>query len=444
MHTKTKKKPAARKHLVAVLMAALFLVLAEFVLTAGLEPLTEQMKDTYYLSQMAKKGQYPNMVILGDSTMGGGMDPAVLDDEIGDVSLAVNAATGRQPLAGSYYYLEDLLERYPDIHRVIIGLTYDQLIHDDTNLMSELLVFDHIKDPEIKLQYGRTFLDINQLPYLAKSYRYRNELDSFTDNIRDKIDFYQNPGETRSIGYMPAETRQDPDKGEIGMGDVRFEEKDIDQTSLHYLKAIFSLCKEKNVQVCLVTTLIGDAEFYSSDDVKRSHEYLANLAESCGVPFYDLNLWIEREERDVGHRMADTVHVTKDLAEEQTAVIGKILNGEDPDDFFYPDVETARADIHGVLLNTVNTTPNEDGSRTVHAGCILTDNMTPQYQIAVQPDGDEEVDLTNGYTSSSETVLPAQYVGSPLSLIVRVKAEGQDGTEYQRTLTVHIDAGTWG
>ena len=100
----------------AIVHIGIFILLAfcvESVLTYCLEPVTMQMEIERQLNYKAEQGIEPDLVILGDSTVGSGVDPESLQNEIKGVQCALNAASGNQPLQASYYYLLYLKKKIP-------------------------------------------------------------------------------------------------------------------------------------------------------------------------------------------------------------------------------------------------------------------------------------------------------------------------------------------
>lgn len=215
-------------HIVGVIV---MMVLVESLLTFFLEPYTMQKEVERQLVYQAQEGRVPDIVALGDSTVGCGIKPEALEEEIDGVHFVLNAASANQPLEGSLYYLKYLKKEYPGLQRVIVGLTYDQLIDSQTNMQKKLLVLDRIHDPVLWCSYAKTFMSLEDLPLLLKSYRYRDRISNISENVSEKLQKQQEFEPQKNIGYTPNTTRLDPEKGEVGIGDLDWDENLVDEKS---------------------------------------------------------------------------------------------------------------------------------------------------------------------------------------------------------------------
>lgn len=433
-HSKVKKA-------VHIILFMILLLAAEAVLTFVLEPYTMQEEVDRQLSYKEVQGIEPDMVALGDSTVGCGMEPHTLAKTTEGVHFVLNAASANQPVEGSYYYLRYLKKKYPGIRYAVMGLTYDQLIDSQTNMQKKLLVLDRIHDPEIWLSYAQRILSIEDLPLLLKSYRYRARRRDILATVSDKIGKYSAFMPTDDIGYTPNETRLDPEKGEVGIGDLHWDESAVDQNSKEALQDIIDFCHEEGISLTLVTMPVGDALFYSNDGIDPAHQYIEEIAAENGITYLDFNLWNQREEENVDGQMSDNVHIMHALSTELSEVTGKIMNGESPDRFLYSSVAEAREQIHGILHVELTTTPNEDGSRLMSATWICTDNLKPDFRFLIT-DESGKILLDSGKQSDSTAILPAELVGQ--KMICSVTAYASDGNrEFQKTYSISVDGNTW-
>lgn len=398
-----------------------------------------QMQIERQIAYKKKQGITPDTIILGDSTVGSGIDPAILQEKVEDIQCAVNAASGNQPLQGSYYYLRYLKKAFPSVQRVILGLAYDQLIDSQTNMKKKLIVLDRIRDPFLKLAYASTFVGIEDLPLLLKSYRYRDE--NVVQNLNDKWNGFIHFEPTDSIGYSPYTTRLDPEKGEVGMGSLDWDETLVDAESRNALENIISFCSNNDIQLYIVTMPVGDALLWTNEGCEESHNYIATIAEKGSVPYLDMNLWKKREAANSDKRMADNVHVMEDLASELTASLAGIIDSGASSEELFENVAEARDQIHGILWLTFATEANEDGSRSVKAESICTDGMIPTYQFSVY-DSNGNILQEFSQTKEGQFVLSEEYVGQKLELKLAAQASF-DSKEYSRTYSITVDQNTW-
>ena len=428
-----------KQYIRKIALFVILFVLTETVLTMFLEPYTMQMQVERQISYKIKQGITPDTIILGDSTVGSGIDPAVLQVNVDTVKCAVNAASGNQPLQGSYYYLRYLKMKYPSVQRVILGLAYDQLIDSQTNMKKKLIVLDRIKDPFLWFSYARTFIGIEDLPFLLKSYRYRDE--NVIQNIKEKWNGFIHFEPTDSIGYSPYTSRLDPQKGEVGMGALDWDEALVDAESQKALENIVFFCDKNDIQLYIVTMPVGDALFWTNEGCEGAHDYISEIAEGYNVLYLDMNLWRKREKANSDERMADNVHVMANLASELTESLARIIRDESSTEELFESVSEAREQIHGILWLTFATTPNEDGSRIVKADSICTDGMKPRYQFCIY-DSNGNILLESLQTESGEFVLPSEYVGQKLELSL-VAYASIGSRDYSRTYSITVDQNTW-
>lgn len=430
-----------KKTIVHISIFIVLALLTERLLTFGLEPFTMQMQIERQLAYKEKNGIEPELVILGDSTVGSGIDPAVLQKEIKGVDCALNAATGNQPLEGSYYYLRYLKKKYPKIQKVVLGIAYDQLIDSQTNMKKKLIVLDRIHDPALWLSYAKTFMTVEDIPLLFKSYRYRDELPKVLSNISEKIEKEQNFTPSESIGYSPYEVRLDPDRGEVGMGELSWDEKQIDSNALEALKNILQFCADSKMEVYLVTMPVGDALFYSNAGIEGAHAYIERIAQTYRTEYLDLNLWKQRMTENVDGRMADNVHVIHDLSTELSGTIGRIIDGDAISEHLYGSVDLAKQQMHGILHLELSTTPDGQDNRMMSAKWICTDGMTPLLEFKIL-DENGNILVDYGKQRTANALLPKDYIGRSMYLTVTAYAEYEQQS-YERTFQIAVDQHTW-
>lgn len=428
----------------AIVHIGIFILLAfcvESVLTYCLEPVTMQMEIERQLNYKAEQGIEPDLVILGDSTVGSGVDPESLQNEIKGVQCALNAASGNQPLQASYYYLRYLKKKYPKIQRVVLGVAYDQLIDSQTNMKKKLIVLDRIHDPELWFAYARTFMTLEDIPLLLKSYRYRDELRNIPENLKEKFRKQKMLIPTDSIGYSPYEDRLDPDHGEVGIGELNWDENSVDPEDLTALENIIEFCEDSGIEIYLVTMPVSDALFYSNNGIAGAHAYLAKISKNYQIKYLDMNLWKKRMEENVGNRMADNVHVMHDLSTELSDVIGQIVNGDNISEHLYASIDEARKQMHGILSLKLSTVPDGKGNRIMSADWICTDDMNPKLCFRIK-DKNGGVLTDYGKSSKNSALLPKKYIGKEMTLEVTAYAE-HGNLLFERTFQIAVNQHTW-
>ena len=108
-----------------ILLCVIFL-LFEVVIGFALEPVTFQH---YLEKELAKKKEeniQPDLAFFGNSRISTAFIPSVFSENIDEVELAFNGGTGSQGIAGTYYYLKDILKQY-DLKYVVVGIDYQTI-----------------------------------------------------------------------------------------------------------------------------------------------------------------------------------------------------------------------------------------------------------------------------------------------------------------------------
>ena len=116
-------------------------------------------------------------------------------------------------------------------------------------------------------------------------------------------------------------------------GGIKWDESKVDKNQCKYINRIVNLCRRKGINI-IFTTVPLDPDSIAQDTAsyQAAHDYIVNLADDCGVSYYDFNLLsyaaFDRTTQDFydreGHMYGETAQrFTKVYAE----VIKKSLDG---------------------------------------------------------------------------------------------------------------------
>lgn len=424
---------------------ALFLALlmaAETVLTFLLEPLTYQMTLGRELRKADRSGKEVGIILIGDSTIRAGLDPDVFDRQLETNVFTLDAGTSSQSIKGSYYYLKDLLRRYSP-EKVVLGISYEELLQQKPLLKKELIVYDRLKSPWIRADYALHTLTPEELPFLLKSYRYRDNFSQIPENISAKWKLLTGRSvQEMHMGFVPLEKAWDLQRDQIGFWDYHWTERSVSDETMTYLDRIVRLCGKKNVKLYFVTMPMASSSFYQNDSVTNAHDFIQAYADKVSVPYFDMNLWKGAEARRLNERMNDYEHPSGELAEELSNVVSRIVQGENPDKFLYQMTAQAKAAMHGILSLQMHTEPAQNGSRNIIVSCVCEEGMEVRYTFTAETNIKKNVILQKDGVSSS-CILPPELVNVCSRLYVEAAAGRNGKTIDRKGFSMEVDPSVW-
>ena len=117
-------------------------------------------------------------------------------------------------------------------------------------------------------------------------------------------------------------------------------EETVYEPNVEYLNKIIALCKEKNVQLILVTTPLSKVTVCRYDNLDTFKEWYENVANENGLQYYDFNLIRDKEEKlPDSSAFSDKFHLGNKGAGTFTKMFTDVLNkeaaGEDTSALFY-------------------------------------------------------------------------------------------------------------
>ena len=314
------------------------------------------------LKELKKEGKQPDVVLVGDSRIYRSFVPEIFDRKFdGGGHCTINTGSGSQSIQGSYYYLKDLLEKYP-VEYAIIGLTYTAFLKEDSpSAQAEMVVFDRLETVGGKADYIREAVPMEEIPYLFKCYRYRGNFSEIPENLkmklsqetRDGIDnrpgeHYENRGYVWSEGIF--------EDGGIGLPSpkpTQWSEQEVEKEAFAWLDKIRMLCDKKGVKLIFVTGPTSLSTIYSVKEYEKSYETFRDYARRWSLPYFELNLLKKRRTLLPDSMMRDSDHVSGEGAKQISTLFCRILNdyleGKDIKPYFYASVDEMKQDINEVV-----------------------------------------------------------------------------------------------
>ena len=423
----------SKRILSAVLFAAM-LAASELGLSYALEPVSyaKWFKDD--LKAIEKDGQNADLVIVGGSRTFRSFVPSVLEEELG-FDCVINGGSALQSLSGSYYQLKELTERFRPKYAVLAvtwnGLTYG------IGTQSNLIVLDRLSGLN-KLEFIKNgFTDDDRLFALLKSYRFRKNLtiEDLEEIHADKKTLAENGGEPFvKEGDIYSDTGFVYSYESIPQGNVPvthhgiYDWTEIHQDRVEYLEKIVALCKEKDIQLMLVSAPSTMMQIYNIDSYQPAVDYYEEFAAKNGLIYHNLNFLKDREELLPDTMFMDYNHLNGEGAEVLSKVYAEILAkdlaGEDTSPYFYRDLYELQQDVDRVAAVSAEITPLEaEGKYSVHFSSLHSPEITPYYALYVK---NSDGSLTKISDWSQEENIPAVSLALGTSIIVRAGTRGDD------------------
>ncbi len=391
------------------------------------------------LKELEKEGKQPDVVLVGDSRIYRSFVPEILDRELdGGGHCSINTGSGSQRMQGSYYYLKDLLEKYP-VEYAIVGLTYTAFLEKDSpSAQAEMVVFDRLETMGVKADYIREAVPLEELPYLFKCYRYRGNFSEIPENLKMKLSWETRNGiDTRpgehyeNRGYVCSESGFRD--GETGMPvpvPAQWSEGAIDEEAFQWLDRIRELCDEKGVNLILVTGPTTLSTIYFVKEYEKSYETFRDYARRWSLPYFELNLLKKRRTLLPDSMMRDSDHVSGEGAKQISTLFCRILNdyleGKDIKPYFYASVDEMKQDINEVVacdFHTEEIAGSED--RLWIAESLQQEGRAVEYEFLIS-EGETQNDweVLSPYGEKAECVIPQEKLKGPVWLRVNARMKG--------------------
>lgn len=418
-------------------LAALFEAVSSFFL----EPVTSVHFMNIGEKELKEEGKEVNTILIGNSTIEEDLDPDRFDDAFGKGTVSLNAATASQEYPYGYLLLQDLFRRYP-IKTVVIGVDWVQLGEANGNLFAELVTLDHIKSFDLWIRAAaRLTKSVEDIPYLLKSYRYRDKIKNIPSVVSEKLseDYREGISDVYSRrGYVAVDGNGAEHIEEYV---YQFDSDRMNQDALCGLQQMIDLCREKGAEVYLVNMVTNSASIAASPDLQKAHDWLAEFAEKNGVAYIDFNLLRDRTELVPEEDFALSDHVDRDRAGAYTQRVGEILakvrDGESISEDFYGSYEEVVEDLSGILILTLERTDNGDGTVTLTSEAAVHPDEEVFYSFYKLEDGKET--LLQDYSARNTCSISADEVHEGDIFGVKIR----DAERRTRTRERKVIPGGW-
>ena len=429
----------------ALLLVLLFLF--EQALGFALEPVTFQHYLELELKRKAMEKEQPDMVFIGNSRVSTTFEPSVFAENMDEVSWAFNAGTGSQGIAGTYYYLRDILNQY-DLKYVVVGLDYQTVLKEDRVLKRDLVVLERLKSPVIKAEFMLDVFEPSEYIYFLKSYQYRNQVWNIPANLKKKMSKEYRQGIYTDEGMVYEDLGFTREKAVFGNGagiliSNPFLEENVDADKLEYLNKIVELCREKDVQLFLVSTPLTISTVYGTPGYEECYRFFKEYAGEKGIPYDNLNLIKNREHLLPDTKMSSMEHAGADgadiISRYYCDILKRRMQGEEVDSCFYASVQEMKEDMADIAACALHTERMDgEGNRRIIGESLHKNRVEPEYRFEIVKEG--KVKVLQEYSRQEECFLPEGDISFPMMLRVRCRSRNDKS---EKIFEINIDESTW-
>ena len=295
--------------------------------------------ENYYYQDSRERAELSGTLdffVCGASHAMRGFRPDILDQEL-DVN-SYNLSCSRQTMQGRYELLNLELNRNP-AKTVVLELSYDSMTRnrDEEGPEGDMYMLGKLGGFMPRIKYF--FSAIRPKEYGRMYYNY---IDNGVNCIKKIIHGTWTDKNTKlEKGY--AAYKRDDDELNQDLKKIyhtRSFEETVYEPNVEYLNKIIALCKEKNVQLILVTTPLSKVTVCRYDNLDTFREWYENIANENGLQYYDFNLIMDKEEKlPDSSAYSDKFHLGNKGAGTFTKMFTDVLNkeaaGEDTSALFY-------------------------------------------------------------------------------------------------------------
>ena len=401
------------KRIVSILVLIAMLTVSYFVLSFALVRTSYGESFIRDLDAIESSGKDIDLLFIGGSRVYRSFVPQIFKDSMG-YDVVLNAGSSSQPLVSTYYQLVELAERF-EPKNVVIGVSYGTMV-DPADLQGRLIVLDRLSGVN-RLNYIKAGFSSDEYMNFIPLYRYRSRYTDLTLNIKNKLksltntDFVEVKDQEyyADMGFVYSE--KSFEQGNIPM--IHYSDA-ADQQVLDenekYLDMCISYCKDKGINVYMVTGMSSMMKLYNTDNYQHAVDYFINFASERDVVYHNLCYLKDRELTFTDSEMFDFNHLNgwggEAVSRIYAEILSKTMAGEDTSEYFYADEAELKSDVQRVVA--VNAETAREGTQlSLTLSSLHNESITPLYRIEYSKN-DEEYSLLCDWTEEQklELILP--------------------------------------
>ena len=350
-----------------------------------------------------------------------------------------NLSTPLQTMMASYYLLQDALSAN-DIKHVVLNLDITRFQINDSKTIDMIQSIEFMRLSLNKLSFLANGFSVDDYPAaLLRCYRRRfafkgllglevnsSEAASIPKSYVDEIIPYLG----RGYSYLDKQQKQD----EIVLLFARaFDTEKIRPENTQYLQKIIDLCKERQIDLILMSSPRLAANIFATGNYSDFHTYIQALADQNHLPYWDF-VYIKPEYLTVSDTMfIDDRHANYRLSLPLSKLVGQMLrehieNTFVQEKYFYQDFDGFRKLNHRITALTLGALSAE---KTVKAKAIMDEGIQVEYRFLLSKEEQ------TGYTviqdwSASDTVDLSAVTDSQCWLMAETRQAGTQGDAVHR------------
>lgn len=445
-----------------VLFALAVFVILDVLITFARAPYGSKSQVAWSEYAREQKGDIDTLIV-GSSTVMAGLDPAVLDEELG--TYAYNLATPDQWLEESLVGIRTAYEDH-GIKRVILGLTHAQVLREGTPNPSSAYMFrrGQVVSPRQNAE-GICYLlfdagamgereSVTMLfPWVSN--HVDNNVSATRKNLRMKLDgttlleaaevsekgwTYKGKGfgtyngtldyNTGSASYFAQDKRGDLGKTEENSGTINTQRAAV-------LRQICAYCDEHDIELIAVAAPMPAYNVIEyGDNYFAVGSRLKELMEAGGARYWDFNLARGELLQMDEELFRDTEHMNGQGAEAFTRALCRVIReadeGHDVDDLFYGQDEYLGS-IDTISCVFCDASCEADGIHLT-ARAMTGSDVDVEYQFCEEIDGEWQA-VRDWSTDARCVVVPDGGAHGMANLRVNARAVGSNA-EFDRYRTL--------
>jgi len=237
-------------------------------------------------------------IILGTSHGSYGIDADIVSQESGIKTM--NLCIGGEYLQDSYYLLKEaFLTNNPET--VVIDVDFQYLINVPKNSVAANFIYNSYPNSFNKLSYFKD--KIVEMQYCAALFPWMDYRNNFTD-VKNIIKTKQSPAYINFSANAVVMELQDQYYGNgfiyrkhtdnlknDTLADMAWDESNVDQQSIEYLKKIIDLCNLNNAKIIMMTMPVSIETISNSvNGYDNAYTYLSKLAKDNNIEYYNFSL----------------------------------------------------------------------------------------------------------------------------------------------------------
>ena len=367
---------------------------------------------------LKKNNTKVDMVFIGASRVLVAFDPKIFEEKL-SLHKVFNLSVSQQSMEGLYFQLHEFLEEFQP-KTVVLGITYGGLVQKETPKVVKLRMLERLHGSNF-LAYVKDCLSLDEYPDILPIYGYRGYLSGIKQNIKNIQHFkaegiYMKTEKWQSMGQGFVVYPKSVASGNMGIRkNLSFDKSMVQDNTLYYLDKCVQLCKEKNVQLFLMTPPTSMANIYETSNYQNIIDYIDTYAKNNNIIYHNLSYLKDKDELLPDSMMYDYKHINKKgsaiISEKYAEILLLSLKNKDTDDSFYPSLSEMKNSVKRIVA--VDAIPQiKNNIMTLPVQSLQNDNITPYYQVLLakeKKDFKPAINWTNKKTLSFEVPQGSTY-----------------------------------